>query len=319
MKKFKLNRKTEIIAGLILLVIAAGYLFHIRSATAGKKKPVSGDKIKTVRVDRGSFWSKIYARGLVLPEPTAKVYAPSNGRIEEIDVKVGNGVAKGEALAWMSDDARIALINRAKDVIGRALGSGDEQEVAQARTKMWYALKEHNKLPIVSSGAGDVISCLAQPDQYVSSATLLFQLSDRMAVYGIIGRTDAEKISAGLEGRIQLKNFPDREYSGSIHAITEKETLLNGLTGYMLTIHPNEILPAMEKGMEVTVEFEVPEKENVLVLPLGAVKKIKERDIVFLPGRKKPRVIKTGLRDGKYVEIVAGLIDNERVLFGESK
>ena len=92
--------------------------------------------------------------------------------------------------------------------------------------------------------------------------------------------------------------------------------------GRMLTANDQDGLlvdvPAfMRSGMTANLTFRVAEKENALILPVSAVKGVGDAARVLIPaagGAAEERAVRTGLSDGKRVEIVEGLAEGDRVL-----
>src|SRR5437764_1023935 len=75
----------------------------------------------------------------------------------------------------------------------------------------------------------------------------------------------------------------------------------------------------MRSGMSASVTFLVAMKKSVLVIPSEALNSKDDHLIVLLPGggrnaRPVEREIEVGMSDGKNVEVVSGLAENDMIL-----
>ena len=104
---------------------------------------------------------------------------------------------------------------------------------------------------------------------------------------------------------------------GHVEHIAFEDKTVNNVTIYEVDVRPDEVPPCMRSGMTANLTFHVETKKNVLTLPGSAVRGQGESATVKLPGPKgKPvdRSIRTGLSNGKTVEIIEGLAEGDRVV-----
>jgi hypothetical protein len=75
--------------------------------------------------------------------------------------------------------------------------------------------------------------------------------------------------------------------------------------------------------MSATVNFITSEKNNILLLPLGAVKKIGAISYAFQYDKSsntgKPVQIKTGLENTSHIELISGLKEGEKIVIPDKK
>ena len=88
---------------------------------------------------------------------------------------------------------------------------------------------------------------------------------------------------------------------------------------YKVDVLPDTVPDYMRSGMTANVTFLILSKTNVLYLPAEAVRRKNGRDTVLIPnpsGKKRPikKEVKTGLNDGRKVEIISGLKEGDGVL-----
>jgi multidrug efflux pump subunit AcrA (membrane-fusion protein) len=83
-----------------------------------------------------------------------------------------------------------------------------------------------------------------------------------------------------------------------------------------VTILPDDRSIGLQPGMTASASIVVGKKDNVLVVPTRALKRSGRDAIVDLKtgDRTQPRAIKTGLSDGKVVEVLDGLTESDTVV-----
>ncbi len=140
--------------------------------------------------------------------------------------------------------------------------------------------------------------------------------SDRLRLHVNVPERDARFIKPGSAVRLQVDALPQEIFTGSI---TRFASALNSDTRTMLTeiVLPNvshRILPGMYAHAVLNLETH----PKAIVLPAEAVVATKkETYVLVVTGKAKVHKIpvKTGINDGKTVEIVHGLTGNERIIF----
>ncbi|MFH1684296.1 MAG: hypothetical protein ABIA67_05400 [Candidatus Margulisiibacteriota bacterium] len=80
---------------------------------------------------------------------------------------------------------------------------------------------------------------------------------------------------------------------------------------------PSKVPPFFRAGMSSTVNFVLEEKENILVVPLRAVKKLGDKSYIFVKAngdKTQEQQIQTGLENTLNVEVVSGLKQGDEVV-----
>ncbi len=174
-----------------------------------------------------------------------------------------------------------------------------------------------------------------------------------------VGETDVTYIKLGDTARIQIDAFPDRVFTGYVYEIANTATAKGlgtqeEVVNFIVKIRIfNEQGFDLRPGMSCTVDIEVNKKENVLTVPIQSVttredessmtntiandkdkpenltntkevksqKKNKPKEIVFIVenGIAKQKLVKTGISDDTYIEVIEGLSENEEVVKGSFK
>lgn len=257
-----------------------------------------------VTVQRGDVTVNIQATASITPENRVEIKPPVGGRMEEVLLEEGVNVKKGQILAWMSTTDRAALIDAA-----RARG---EKEYAR-----WQEI--YKATPILAPLDGSIILRKVEPGQTVSSSEAVLVLSDHLIAEAQVDETDLAQIHLGQAVKVILDAYPDRKLEGKVtHISYESKTVLN-VTTYTIEITLKDIPEFVRSGMTSVANFFIAEHTNVLWLVSDAVRQEKNRSVVTIPAAEEDqppetREVKTGLTDGRRIEIVSGVSENETVL-----
>jgi macrolide-specific efflux system membrane fusion protein len=284
-----------------LLLLAGGGFFLWRNT---RTTETLGDA-REVRVTRGDIELSVLTSGDVRPRNRLEIKPPIPGRAEEILVREGDTVRKGQILAWMSSTDRAALLDAA-----RALG---DAELAR-----WEEL--YKPTPLVAPLNGSVIARNVEPGQTVSGSDAVLILSDRLVLKAQVDETDMAQIRLGQSVGIVLDAFGKEKLSGVVEHIAFEAKTVNNVTIYEVDVLPSHVPPYMRSGMTANLTFHVEEKLNVLLLPTAAVKTEGGTSVVTVPtpkGKSVPVPVQTGLSNGKQVEILSGIAEGDAVLISD--
>jgi macrolide-specific efflux system membrane fusion protein len=293
MKKLSRNKIILIIAGAIVLLALVILLL-----------PKKGAKITATYIPHmGTIKISVSTTGDVQPQNRLEIKPPLAGRVEKILVVEGQNVKLGQTLAYMSSSDRAAIIDAA-----RAQG--------EKNLKQWEDI--YKLIPLVAPINGEVIVQSVQPGQSVAMSDDIVVLSDRLIVQAQVDETDIGKIKLGQETNITLDAYPNKIISGKVDHIYYESKTVNNVTIYDVDILPDSVPDFFRSGMSANIDIVEDEKDNVVLLPLDAVKKIKDKNVVFVKpekgGKNERREVVTGLADDDNVEIVSGLAVTETVV-----
>ncbi len=141
-----------------------------------------------------------------------------------------------------------------------------------------------------------------------------------LLVHADVDETEIGKIRVGQRAKITVDAFPQKEYKGKVLEISRVP--LEGTkvgVNYRVKIRISNPSPFLKLGMTANIEFISERKENILLLPQGAVQHKKKKSLVFVVNNSRVflREIKTGIEDEEYIEVLSGLRLGERVVNGD--
>jgi macrolide-specific efflux system membrane fusion protein len=292
----------KLVVVLLLVLMAAGvgaYYFNLH------RKAALEIHYREVPVARGNLEVTILATGTVQPENRLEIKPPVAGRVEQVLVKEGQQVRKGQVLAWMSSTERAALIDAA-----RAQG---ENEV-----KHWE--ENYRPTPILAPINGTLILRNVEAGQTFTNADAVFVMSDRLTVTAQVDETDIAQIRLQQKADIVLDAYPNNHFPATVNQIAFDAKTVNNVTTYDVDVLPGTTPDFMRSGMTANVTFMVSSRQNVLLVSNDALRVQGGHYTVLVKsvdGQPVEQVIEAGLTDGKHTEIVNGLPEGQVLLVTE--
>ena len=306
--------KKLLVAIVFVAIVVAGY-FYWQKRNGADPGELS---LETVRVEKGTIENKVLSTGTIEPYTRVEVSASVSGRIDEVEVDEGDLVKKGDILAWISSEDRIALLDAARSALESAHKANDPEAIKEAEMAYQIAEKAYKPVPLTNSISGQVIDRSCEPGQNVSTQSVLFVISDRLVASVEVDEADIGKIRRGQETWIVLDAFPDERLKGKVTKISREGSLVSDVVVYGVMVDPLKVPSHWASGMTANVEFMVERKDSILVIPKGTVKG-KEGDnyvMLLLEDKPTPRRIETGITDGRMIEVTGGLKEGELIILG---
>lgn len=271
--------------------------------------------VRTVKVSSGDLSAKVDATGTVKPYNRVEIKAPIAGRIDEVLVREGEEVKKGQVLARMSSTERAVLLDAAR--------SQGEDVV-----RRWE--EAYKSAPLLAPLDGTIIVRSVEPGQTVTTADPVIVLSDRLIVEALVDETDLALIKLGQSVEITLDAYREEIIPGKVDHISFESTLENNVNVYAVDVAPREVRASFRSGMTANVTFIVTDRKNVLLVPSEAVvtwppNKPNPQNADFavykktFRGNLEPIAIKPGASDGGMTEITEGLTEGQEIVVVRKK
>jgi len=280
-----------------------GCVFAGLTVACSRKTTDEGFLVEEVAIRRGTVRAVVKTVGTVEPQNRLEVKPPISGRLEEILVKEGDRVKKGQIIGWMSSTERAALLDAA------TAKGGDE---------LAYWREACRPTPIIAPIDGDIIVCRMEPGQAILTTSSVVVIADRLIIKARVDETDIGRVKAGQPVLVRLDAYPDVVVSGRVAHISYEATLVNNVTVYEVDIAPAVVPEIFRSGMNAEVAILIETRENVLVAPVAAVMREDNETYVLTRAggnrRETRRPVRVGLADEEQVEIAEGLREGETVL-----
>ncbi|MDD5495949.1 MAG: efflux RND transporter periplasmic adaptor subunit [Candidatus Omnitrophica bacterium] len=289
------NKKWPIYFFIVVVIVIAVFILKSRQKS-------SDETVQEIEPVIGAIQMSITSTATVQPQNRLEIKPPINGRIDKILVKEGERVKAGQTLALMSSTERAALLDAAR---------------ARGPEEMKYWEDVYKATPLITPIDGEVIVSTDEPGQTVTSSDVVVVLSDYLIVQAQVDETDIGKVKFGQRAGITLDAYPEIKIAGKVDHIYYESEVVNNVTIYKVDILPDSVPDVFRSGMSATVAIVEKAKDNILILPLSAIKRDEEGPYVLVRGEKTQEVeerrIQTGISDEKNIEIISGLTASDKV------
>lgn len=287
-------KKNKIYFGVIII-----FVLIILFWRCSPKKPKESFTIMEVK--RGDIKLTINANGSVMPQNRLVIKPPLAGRVENVLVKEGDYVKKGQILLYMSSSDRAAILDAAR-------AKGED-------LKEWEEI--YKPISIIAPISGQIIVKAIEPGQTVNQSDSILVLSDRLIIKAQVDETDIGKVKKGQNAIITLDAYPDNKIDGVVDHIYYESKTVNNVTIYEVDILPSFVPDFLRSGMSANVDIIKDYKKDILLVPSDAIRKDRDGEsflLVFDNKKREKRFVKTGIFDDANTEIVSGVKEGEKIL-----
>ena len=234
---------------------------------------------------------------------TRSVTAKVSGEVINMPFKVGDRVSAGETIMTIDGD-------NVDDTIRNATYS-----LKDARLSLQNAQDQLDNYNITAPIAGKVIKKTSKTGDSIEtgggSSVVMAVIADMSEiVFDIsVDELDITKLSVDQSVNITADAFEERHFSGRVDYVSSIGTTSNGVTTYPVTIeitNPEGLIP----GMNVDANIVVESKENVLMVPVGAINR--GNTVTVKKGSETERIkVETGINNDDFIEIISGLNEGD--------
>ena len=292
-------------------------------------------KVDTVRLTQISEEINVAARISLNESQTSVISSRVEGRIEKLQVRnTGELVNAGDLLYEIySQDLMAAqrdyliAANQAKSLPKGEFNYGQIADAAKNKLLLWgmtekqidELLSKNNASEVVlvfSKQQGIVTDVNIKEGDYVSQGQSIYKLN-RMSSVWVEAQLYADEGRGAKEGesvKIKIYDYPDKNFAGKISFISPELQANSKISSVRIEIPNPGFL--FKPGMAATVLIQSKTK-NAIALPLDAVLQDSKGASVWVQndnGSFESRMVRTGLRNSRQIEIVHGLSEGEKVV-----
>jgi RND family efflux transporter MFP subunit len=195
-----------------------------------------------------------------------------------------------------------------------------QEAVRQAELAVQQAQIDLDNTTLLAPFDGVVAAVNGNPGEPAPSGTNGFlTLVDPTAVRVdvTVDETDVARVAVGKPASITFDALPGRPFRGSVISVSPSGTLSQGVVTYPVSISIDTRNQSLPGGLTASATITIDEKNNVLVVPLRAVRRQGREQVVEVvgeDGKSSPRAVKTGVQNEQLVEITDGLQEGEPIL-----
>ncbi len=137
-----------------------------------------------------------------------------------------------------------------------------------------------------------------------------------------IDETDIAQVRIGENVTLDLDAYPGETLKARVTDVAASATTTQGVVNYVVTITLDPTTVPARFGMTANANIEVARKENVLLIPNGAIRASNSKRLVTVDkgnGKTLDLEVKLGLANDQETEVVEGLSEGQAVLISSTQ
>lgn len=325
------KKKKYIIWAVVILAAAIGVYYFIQS-----RKSVT--TYTTENATRGDLAQTVSVTGTIKAENEADVSFQGSGRIIEMLAKVGDQVEKGRKLAEIDKGTLYIELKQAREDVktqqetldhmkeNRDTYSGEQRDAQRAVVRKYEeqinaVLHTISETRLYAPMTGTVIRKDYETGENAAANSIIYTIAGEggLKIEAVVPESDIVKIKVGQRATISLDAFPSNEkLEAEVAEIEPASTVIQDVVYYKTKLKFANTDERIKNGMSADIDIRAAEKNNVVMIPLRAVKTEGDREYVEILKAEnitEKVYVKTGLRgDDGMVEIISGLSGGEKVI-----
>lgn len=313
-----------------------------KKAVTAKTEVKQTVPVKTMLVNQELITRNIDYTASLIPFEEVHLAPSAPGRIEKINVEIGDNVGKGQVVALMDrtnlEQARINLINletnfRRLDTLKKTNSISDQQydQVKSAYNigkTSYQFLQENTQLKAPFSGVvsgkyfedGEIYS--GSPVASVGKPAIIsiVQINQLKALIGI-SASYFPLITRGMKADVKSEIYPDLVFNGEIYKIYP--TIDNATKTFTVEVKIQNSNLKLRPGMFSKIQLNLGKGNAMLVPNISLVKQTGTNDMYLFVNKNnvaQKTLVKTGRMFDDKIEILGGLsIGDEIIIAGQNK
>ena len=307
--------------------------------TIAIKSQVSGE-IRQLRVTEGQEVTASQPLAVIQQEPTqARQVAQVRAALEEervnveqaqlifkrMETLVKQGYVSLQELEAAEQDLKLAKVRRELAKRQLLLALGGNEELYRRHLERDLSSNRLEEFVILSPSPGTILEVKVNPGELITSGTgtvgggtELMTLADlsRMIVKAKINEVNIGRVEIGQPVEVRLDALPSRVFRATVKAISPQGEKVDNIVTYQVTIEIENKDRTLRPLMTANVDILTNVLENVIAIPLEALRTEKGDDIVYVManGGRLLRKVRVGLRTASQAVIVHGLQEGETVI-----
>jgi HlyD family secretion protein len=186
-----------------------------------------------------------------------------------------------------------------------------EKDVTIAKNNITIAEANINQTRLTAPFSGTITSLNSKVGDVVSPSTLALRIDDlsKLFIDSQVSEVDINRIQIGQAVSITFDAISSKTYEGKVVEVGSAGSSVSGAVNFPVTVQitnpDGQVKTAMTAGLTITVE----KLDNVLAVPVRAIRTVSGKRVVFIPEGKdavKAVVVELGSTAEAMVEIVSG-------------
>lgn len=293
-------------------VEAGGLLFRLDRTDAERSVRIAEIEVQRLRATTRQSRAEVRAAALELEESTAAADVARRGA--EL------GVASTDGARQATHTSRVRAVEQ--ELREAAVLTANAQ-LASAQLALDEARRNLDRTEIRAPFAGTILSVDVERGTIVSSAigtvnggTTMATLAD-LSDLRLIGQLDEAQVGGVHVDQavtFHVDAYPERSFAGRVARVSplgQEDSSVVVFDVEIVVTDPEASL--LRSGMSADAEIVTSEHQDVLLVPIAALRSRGTAREVVLPDRTS-RPVRTGATDGTHIEIVEGLTEGEEIV-----
>lgn len=315
---------------------------------------------QTVTVKRGSAVSSVEATGTIRPVDSVEISSKITARIKSIPVKENEAVQKGQTLVVLEDKELETKLDQARYKVTNAeskykrvqylhsIGAKSDQDLEDAAFEYQTAVSSYEGVqsnmddtvvvsPMDGVVIGEPLSVGTLVAQGVNNPTVIMNIVDLSTkqINAKVDETDIGKVKAGQKATFTVDAYTGKTFTAKVAEISQTDVSNSWSTAsssststsaaviyYSVTLDVDDPENLLKPSMTARVNINVAEKEDVLLVPLAALKTNNDGQYVVrlrADGATENIPVTVGIYSDEQVEIVDGLQEGDQLAVSYQK
>ncbi len=187
----------------------------------------------------------------------------------------------------------------------------DLQEVETQLSYATIVAPTNGTVASISTQKGETVAASLNSPTFVTLVDL-----NKLEVTVYVDETDIGRVRVGQEATFTVDSYAERFFSGKVREIRPKAMIKDHVVNYETILEIEKAsIDLLRPEMTANVSITTDKKDSALAIPKKAIKRKGDEQIVTVNrgGNLSETQIKSGWRDGKFIEIVSGLKQGDMV------
>jgi RND family efflux transporter MFP subunit len=326
--------KKRIIWIIVLLLILAfvGYGFY--------KSRQPKIQYTTATAEKGNLYQTVSVTGELKSVSESDLSFLSSGAVADVYFKIGDIVNSGDKLATLDPSTLKEQLRQAqaelqaqkntleamkrKPSIYSYFQKETQAEIIRKAEQAVAAIKrQFDELNIFSPISGTIIRRDIDPGENATINSPVISVADinNLEIESNVPESDISKIKVGQSASVTFDAFTSEEkFDVAVTEIEPAATVIQDVVYYKVKLKLANLDQRLKVGMSNDIDIHTAEKDNIVIIPLRAVKTDGGRKYVEILKDEKNNIVDqvtvaTGLEgDDGLVEVVSGLNGGEKVI-----
>jgi RND family efflux transporter MFP subunit len=219
------------------------------------------------------------------------------------------------------------ISQEAYDNLGSELAIA-KNSLSKAERKKQLVEDKLSKTKVIAPGNGTVLVVPVVEGQViiaaasVNSGSTLMTIADlsRLLVETHVNQVDVAKLAVKQDVKLTAESIKDEEMAAVVAFIAPVASVKNSVKGFTVKAIIEKPSPRLRPGMSVQVTIPVAHAEDVVAVPIHAVFRGEGNSrVVYVRNGDKTerRVVKVGVSNTDFAQIIQGLQEGEQILLAE--